>query len=177
VRKISNGVKGLNTLVSDMLAFTRDLSLRKQDVCLGDLVAATMELAAPSLLQHGIDAHLDDGLAAICVNVDAQLLERVLLNLILNAADAIGEKSAGKGKIAVRATKRGERIELTIEDNGPGIPADVIEHIFDPFFTTKHTGTGLGLAIVHRIVEAHGGTITAENRNPPERGARFKILI
>ena len=186
VQKISNGVKGLNSLVSDMLAFTRDFNLRKQEVCLGDLVAATMELALPTMTQHGVEAKVDAGMGAMAVSVDANLLQRVVLNLVLNAAEAVGGEGQGpqatghrkeKGKVEVRAVQAAGRVEIFVEDNGPGLPADVIEHVFDPFFTTKHTGTGLGLAIVHRIVEAHGGTITAENRKWPERGARFRIVI
>ena len=183
VRKISNGVKGLNSLVSDMLAFTRDLNLRKQDVCLGDLVTSTVDLARPSLAQHGIEAHIAPGMDTMAVSVDANLLQRVLLNLVLNAAEAIGEggrKSEirdAKGRIDVSARKRDGGVEIVVEDNGPGMPANVMEQVFDPFFTTKHTGTGLGLAIVHRIVEAHGGTITAENRKRPASGARFRIVI
>jgi signal transduction histidine kinase len=136
----------------------------------------------PALLAHGIDVRLDEGLDAIGVCVDANLLERVMLNLVLNAADAVGERKCGvrdaeceTGRIDVRAVKNGGRVEITIEDNGPGIPAELVEKIFDPFFTTKHTGTGLGLAIVHRVVEAHGGSIAAENR--PEGGAVFRFLM
>jgi signal transduction histidine kinase len=177
VRKIASGVKGLNGLVSDMLAFTRDLNLRKQDVCLGDLVSATVDLAAPALLQHNIDVRLDPSLEKTAVCVDAKLLERVLLNLILNAAEAIGDAKTKFGRIAISARPLSSKIEIIIEDNGPGIPADVIEHIFDPFFTTKHTGTGLGLAIVNRIVEGHGGTIAAENKTAPSHGAIFRIVV
>jgi signal transduction histidine kinase len=71
----------------------------------------------------------------------------------------------------------GERTEIVVEDDGPGMLPEQLEKMFDPFFTTKHTGTGLGLAIVHRIVEAHGGEIMAANRVAPERGARFRILL
>jgi two-component system, NtrC family, nitrogen regulation sensor histidine kinase NtrY len=102
----------------------------------------------------------------------------------LNGAEAIGGHAEGrsgnaelKGKIEIKAAKKGGGVEIVVEDDGPGLPADVIEHVFDPFFTTKHTGTGLGLAIVHRIVEAHGGTIVAENIKWPGRGARFRIVI
>jgi signal transduction histidine kinase len=101
----------------------------------------------------------------------------VLLNLVLNGAEAIGEAGISGGRLEIRAASRAGRTEVTIEDNGPGIPAELVEKIFDPFFTTKHTGTGLGLAIVHRIIEAHAGQISAENRKPPERGARFRIVL
>jgi signal transduction histidine kinase len=67
------------------------------------------------------------------------------------------------------------QLRLTVRDGGAGIPAGVLEKIFDPFFTTKDTGTGLGLAFVHRIVEAHDGTIIANN--PPGGGAQFEIRI
>ena len=177
VRKISNGVKGLNSLVSDMLAFTRDLQLVKREEDLAELVTETLELAAPSLLEADVLVRVHGSVEGRQVQADRRLLGRVLLNLVMNAAEAIGEATLQDGRIEIRADRRGEQLELTIEDNGPGIPRENLEKLFDPFFTTKHTGTGLGLAIVHRIVEAHGGQITAENRKSPERGARFRIVL
>ena len=128
--------------------------------------------------------------------VDRRLLVRVLLNLVLNAAEAIGARedvaggrTGGKGdpraasaempagRIEIRALAAGGRTEIIVEDDGPGIAPEHLEKLFDPFFTTKHTGTGLGLAIVHRIVEAHGGQITAANRPAPESGARFRMVL
>jgi len=176
VKKISTGVKGLNALVSDMLTFTRDLQLAKRDEELSEIVQGAVELAMPSLLERNIDVHAEDSVETR-VQVDARLLQRVLLNLILNAADAIGDAGVAAGKITLSATATNGRTELVIEDNGPGIPPEMLERIFDPFFTTKHTGTGLGLAIVHRIIEAHGGRITASNRTAPARGAIFKIVF
>jgi signal transduction histidine kinase len=177
VRKISSGVKGLNALVSDMLAFTRDLNLRKQEVCLGDLAAAVVELATPTLRQHNIHVRVAPELDALVICVDAKLLERVLLNLVLNAAEAIGERggTARQNRIEISARRGAGHIAILVADNGPGIPLEALDKIFDPFFTTKHTGTGLGLAIVNRIVEAHGGSITAQNR--PEGGAYFRIHL
>ncbi len=186
VKKISNGVKGLNSLVSDMLAFTRDLNLQRQEVSVADLVSETLELASPSLVQHGATARVGSEIATMTVRVDARLLGRVLLNLVMNAAEAIGERGGKKqgagsrkndGVIEIRGEMQGERTHLIVEDNGPGISEDSIERVFHPFFTTKHSGTGLGLAIVHRIVEAHGGTIIAENRTAPDTGARFRIVL
>jgi len=176
VRKISTGVKGLNALVSDMLTFTRDLQLTRHEEQLSEIIQSAVELAMPALLERNIDVVIADSIATT-VQVDARLLQRVLLNLILNAADAIGDAAITGGKIALSAATTNNRTELTIEDNGPGIPADMLERIFDPFFTTKHTGTGLGLAIVHRIIEAHGGRITASNRSAPDHGAIFRISL
>jgi signal transduction histidine kinase len=176
VKKISSGVKGLNALVSDMLTFTRDLQLAKREEELGEIVAGAVELAAPGLLERGIDVRVEASVEGRVVCVDGRLLGRVLLNLVLNAAEAIGEAGVKEGVLTIGAREADGRTELWIGDNGPGIPADLLERIFDPFFTTKHTGTGLGLAIVHRIVEAHGGRITAENR-VSDRGAVFRIVL
>jgi signal transduction histidine kinase len=176
VKKISTGVKGLNALVSDMLTFTRDLQLTKRVEHLADIVESAVELARPALLERGITVHIDSS-ANGTIHADPRLLQRVLLNLILNAADAIGDANIPSGAITLSAISSNSRTELIIEDNGPGIPADMLERIFDPFFTTKHTGTGLGLAIVHRIIEAHGGRITASNRPAPDHGAIFRISM
>jgi len=182
VRKISSGVKGLNTLVSDMLAFTRDLQLTKQEESLQEIVLGALELAAPALLEQDVTVRVHGSVEGKTVSLDRRLIGRVILNLILNAAEAIGEAGIHPGRIEIRATQitvknAPTRTELLIEDNGPGIPQVNLERIFDPFFTTKHTGTGLGLAIVHRIIEAHGGQITATNKPAPETGARFCIVL
>jgi signal transduction histidine kinase len=200
VQKISRGVKGLNSLVSDMLAFTQNIALSKCVEDLGPIVEGAVELAAPALLENHVTVRVDASVARAQVCADAKLLRQVLLNLLLNAAEAIGEKTpsasiqkpgtqaaavSGGDKVGGLITVRIEKprakgpktagMRLLVEDNGPGIPLDAIDHIFNPFFTTKHKGTGLGLAIVHRIVEAHGGTITAEN--PSAGGARFAITL
>lgn len=179
VKKISAGVKGLNELVCDMLAFTGNMNIHRREEDLGEIVGGAIELAMPTLLQHRIRVAAGDNVDGMMVQVDGRLLHRVILNLVLNAADAIGEAGLKEGKItiAVEGASDAGKVGITIEDNGPGIPEDVLERIFNPFFTTKHSGTGLGLAIVHRIIEAHGGRITAENRQSPDRGARFRIVL
>jgi signal transduction histidine kinase len=181
VRKISAGVKGLNALVCDMLAFTGNMQLNRREEDVVELIAAAVELARPTLLQYGI-AVVVAGLPALVANVDGRLVQRTLLNLVLNAADAIGEACIKGGQITIHAERGAGNADaggmvLTVDDTGPGIPEDVLERIFNPFFTTKHSGTGLGLAIVHRVIEAHGGQITAENRKAPDRGARFRIVL
>ena len=109
----------------------------------------------------------------------AQLLQ-VVLNLLVNARDAIQETEGSH--ITLRLARRSERrgsftAVLTVEDDGPGIPENVLPHIFDPFFTTKdvRTGTGVGLATVREIVGNHAGSVVAEDR--PEGGARFRVEL
>jgi signal transduction histidine kinase len=94
------------------------------------------------------------------------------MNLLTNAAQAIGEKG---GTISVAAHNQDARVLLTVVDDGPGIPKDVLPRIFDPFFTTKDVGegSGLGLSIVHGIIERHGGHIDVESE--PGQGTKFSI--
>jgi len=100
-------------------------------------------------------------------------LAQVVLNLLLNAADAID----GEGTIRLEVASDDEWVTLVVQDTGPGIPEDVLPHIFEPFVTTKPTGegTGLGLAVCHTLIERMGGTLTATN--PPEGGARFAVQL
>ena len=95
------------------------------------------------------------------INVDIRKMEAVFTNLFINAVQAINEN----GSITVRILDNGQNVMIAVEDSGPGIPEDALPKIFDPLFTTKQTGTGLGLSICKRIVEQHGGSITAKN-NP-----------
>jgi signal transduction histidine kinase len=99
-------------------------------------------------------------------------LQEVLLNLILNACQAMGEKG---GRISLSARPNGSQVLLIVEDNGPGIPAAAQRKVFDPFYTTKSAGTGLGLFVTQRIVKAHGGDIRLESQEG--RGTRFTITL
>jgi signal transduction histidine kinase len=100
-------------------------------------------------------------------------LEQVLLNLIVNAAQALAEE----GTIRVRTAARGEEVVIAVADDGCGIAAELLDRIFDPFFTTKPAGegTGLGLSISHEIVRRHGGRI--EVRSQPGRGSEFLVML
>jgi signal transduction histidine kinase len=99
-------------------------------------------------------------------------LQEVLLNLILNACQAMGEKG---GKIALTASASGAFVTLKVADNGPGIPAGKLKKVFDPFYTTKATGTGLGLFVTQRIIKSHGGSIDLESTEG--KGTCFTIQL
>jgi signal transduction histidine kinase len=106
---------------------------------------------------------------------DAILLQQVIMNLLLNAADAMAQIEPEQRQIVVRTERVDHFAELSVSDSGPGISPDKIERVFDRFFTTKKSGMGLGLSIARSIVEAHGGKISVENRR--EGGAIFRIRL
>jgi signal transduction histidine kinase len=101
-------------------------------------------------------------------------IDQVLMNLVTNAAQALGERG---GTIHVSALVRGSEVVVTVEDDGPGIPPEVLPRIFDPFFTTKDVGegSGLGLSIVHGIVERHGGRIDVDS--VVGKGTTFRMVF
>jgi nitrogen fixation/metabolism regulation signal transduction histidine kinase len=106
--------------------------------------------------------------------IDRQMLRRVVINLVRNAAQALaGEKRSGR--VIVRLGRQGESWALDVEDDGPGIPAELRQAIFDPYVTTKTDGTGLGLAIVKKIVVEHQGSIAADQSSLG--GARLRLLL
>ena len=175
VKKISGGVKRLEALVSQVLAFSRDIIANPVATDLAQAVGRAVELASPKLDANHVTWAIE-GPAEMPVTVDAFLLEQALLNLLLNAAEAMHERGGAIRVFYARGDDVGARqLRIVVKHTGPGIPATVLDKIFDPFFTTKDTGTGLGLAIVHRIVEAHEGTIMATN--PAGGGAQFEIRI
>lgn len=175
VKKISGGVKRLEALVSQVLHFTREIRASAVEIDLGDVVEQSIELASQQLLSRGVTCAAN-GPRPMTVKADPLLIGQAVLNLVLNAAEAID----GGGAITVsfgppQTDTDARQFCLTVRDTGPGIPPLVLDRIFNPFFTTKESGTGLGLAIVHRVVEAHEGTISANN--PEGGGARFDIRI
>jgi nitrogen fixation/metabolism regulation signal transduction histidine kinase len=109
------------------------------------------------------------------VAVDRQMLRRVLLNLIQNAADALADAKTEAPKVKVSLRRDGDFFVIDVEDNGPGIPNEMRDVIFDPYVTTKHTGTGLGLAIVKKIAIEHGGSVTADAG--ALGGARLRLTL
>jgi signal transduction histidine kinase len=101
------------------------------------------------------------------VRADPRLISRVLANLLGNSVEALAGKP---GKIRLAAAERDGRVEIRVSDEGPGVPPEALPKLFEPYFSQKSGGTGLGLAIARRIVEEHGGTISAEN--DPRGGLR-----
>ena len=175
VRKISGGVKHLESLVSQVLQFTREINVNPRKSDLSAIVSQAIEFASKAMEDRGVSCKLI-GAHPAAVNVDPLLMGQAILNLLLNAAEAC--ETGGTVTIrfqSVDVSTDVKQFRISVRDTGPGIPASILDRIFNPFFTTKDQGTGLGLAIVHRIVEAHDGTIVA--RNAEGGGAEFEIRV
>jgi len=143
--------------VRDLLRFSRREELRLDTVDLGALVRATAADFRARFAAAGIAAEVDtrDGVVA---RVDREKLRQVLVNLVENAVDALGNGAAEK-RLRLGAVASDGSAVLRVTDNGSGIPADALVRIFEPFVSLKPSGTGLGLAIAKRTIDAHGGSI------------------
>ncbi|MGE5245876.1 MAG: sensor histidine kinase [Betaproteobacteria bacterium] len=151
-----------------MLLQKRAPDMRPVDVA--SLIDAVVGLARPLALSRHIDLTVELGPGSLWSCGDAVQIQQVLLNLMLNAIDAVSSQPPhARHAIAVRGASCGSTAEVSVSDSGRGIPADALAQVFDPFFTTKPSGMGMGLAICRTIVEAHGGRI--EVRNNPSGGA------
>ena len=168
VHKVSSGLSALEATVTDLLGFASDREPQWRNVPIGELVAEVIDSLAPQLAAQEIHWRMEIPQSTHLV-ADRDQLRRAILNLVLNALDAM---PAG-GELVITSWHGQDGFELEVADSGEGIPASRIDRIFEPFFTTKREGTGLGLAIVQRIAEVHGGTIAVANC--PEGGAAFTL--
>ena len=166
-------------LVRRMLTFARQDEMRPENLDLNQLVRETLDFLRrniPRMIQ--LEAHLSPEIPAVFG--DRLQLEQIIINLVVNARDAIAEGSPGRITVCTRPEKRPEGTEvvvLEVSDTGQGIPASIRDRIFDPFFTTKEPGkgTGLGLSTVYGIVQRHGGSVTCDSA--PGKGTTFRITF
>lgn len=154
--KLHRAIDRISHQVDDVLEYGRATQLKLQTVDIVSLINGVLE---DNNFSNDIKINVEN--AQVKMNVDPTKMEAVFANLLINAAQAIGEK----GTINVRIMDDGANVIIAVQDSGPGIPENHLGKIFEPLFTTKQTGTGLGLSICKKIVEQHGGSITAKN-NP-----------
>ena len=122
---------------------------------------------------HTAGLHYGHSVVESCVvDGDPVLLQQVLVNLVMNAADAMAETTQSRRHVTIAASVLTADVDVSVRDTGPGVPAEILESLFTPFVTTKARGLGIGLTIVRSIVDAHSGTIAA--RNNPEGARRLR---
>lgn len=154
-------VDRMNRVVGQLLEFSRPVDIALAPVAVRPLLERSLAAVRPRLEEKQVAVDLTAAETLPKVPMDADRVQQVIINLLLNAAEAI---PAAGGRVTVTADTGGsDWMHIAVSDNGRGIPPDQLPHVFDPYFTTKSTGTGLGLAIVHNIAEAHGGGIDARS--------------
>src|SRR4051794_22874419 len=167
--RIGGEVLRANKTIQDLLDLARNRPPRRLPTGLRQLVeSATANALLPSMVRVTVAAVPDD----LAIHVDPDQIQQVLVNLFMNAAQAMPE--GGRIEVAAEALPSTAAASIRVHDDGPGIPAEVRHRIFEALFTTKAKGSGLGLALCRRIVEAHGGTIQLA---PSHSGAAFVLVL
>ncbi len=168
-------VDRLNRVITQLLDFARPLSIEKKRTSLHNLINHTLKMIERQAREKNIG--LEKVIPADIgeVKVDPDRISQVLLNLYLNAIEAMGERGGILSVALSRETDPFPAVKIAISDTGVGIKKEDLEHIFDPYFTTKSSGTGLGLAIVHKIVEAHRGEIRVQS--DPGQATTFSLYF
>ena len=170
IEKVIGEVRRLNRVISEFLEFARPAQPQPQPTALAPLVADAAFLLAPEMEKAGIqyEMHVAPDLEAY---IDGAKMERVLINLMKNAAQAMRDG----GHLAVRATAEGGEVIVEVADDGPGMSEEVQARLFEPFFTTKEKGSGLGMAVVGLIVEENRGQIEIDSRQGEGTVCRLRL--
>jgi C4-dicarboxylate-specific signal transduction histidine kinase len=168
-RRASDVVRGIRGMV-------KKEQLAQHSVDLNEIVTDALRMVSADAVLHScqLETSFDRNLRA--VGGDPVQLQQVLLNLVINAFDAMRGTPVSQRKVVIATESNGDgTVRASVRDYGPGISEDMRERVFEPFFSTKNEGLGMGLAIVRSIVESHGGTISTENADGG--GARFEIVL
>ncbi len=162
-------------VIDRMRAMLKRRELQWQDLDLNQVAEEVASLVRPDAAARGVKLTLDLAPFTLPVRGDRVQLQQVLLNLLLNAMDAMNGSPAPERPVAVRAQVMDGQCEVAVSDAGHGISSQNLNRLFEPFFTTKPSGMGMGLAISQTIIQAYGGRIVAENN--VDGGATFRVLL
>jgi two-component system sensor kinase FixL len=180
IREILQDIVDEDKRASEVIRRLRALFMkddpRLQPLDLNELVRETLALARSDLARREITVSHALAPGVCIVDGDRVQLQQVLLNLIINAGDAMAAVAPVQRRLSVSTTVASNGgVRVAISDSGPGIHADAIDRIFESFYTTKKQGLGFGLSISRSIIEQHGGRIEAENN--PQGGATFNVIL
>lgn len=167
---VQSEIGRLERLLTDFLELARPRAPLREPVNLARVVGDVLDLEAEALASHQIEVtrELDGDCYAIG---DVEKLKQVVLNLVVNALDAMPDRGTLRARVGYDAGS----VQIEIADTGPGVDPTILAEIFDPFFTTKAAGTGLGLAIVRKIVDQHGGRVVVDTRKG--EGTTVKVIL
>jgi signal transduction histidine kinase len=172
---ISSEILRLDRVVKTFLDFTKPVELHATDTNLKGLVQEIADLAAPQAAGSGIELSIRQSEEPTTVTVDSDLIKQAILNIVVNAIEAMSQNGDGTGHLRIESNVRGDTAEIRVADTGPGIPPELREKIYNLYFTTKTHGSGIGLAMTFQIVQLHDGTI--EVASEPGKGTIFTIRL
>ncbi len=166
--RIQSEISRINRIIGELLGFSRPSSAEAQDIHIHNVIRDTTSMLKPQPIFDGIQIDLALNAPNDMVRANPGQLQQVLVNIMMNAADALSENEAEnmfEKSLIIESENKNHRIEIRLIDNGPGMSAEVLPRILDPFYTTKDPGkgTGLGLSVSYRIVEGMDGTISVES--------------
>ena len=144
-------------------------------VSVAEVLDQVVQLVSKECDRAGIELVRQDGAGVLEVRGDRDLLKQAVMNLLVNAREAVLARSDGPRRISMGARRESDRLVVWVRDSGTGIPEEEAGRLFDLFYSSKRGGTGLGLPIAQRIVEAHGGRL--EWKNGDRGGAEFSMLL
>jgi two-component system sensor histidine kinase FlrB len=171
VDRLMVGLRHLDHMVNDMLVFARGGAGGDEAVSVQELLEQVRQSLLPQFQEYKARWTVTSESNDMLIRGQREVLVSVLTNLATNALNACGQQA----HLHWFYTSRGNYVELSIQDNGPGVPKPIAEQIFEPFFTTRSNGTGLGLAVVRAVIDAHGGSIMLDDGF--QDGARFMLRL
>jgi C4-dicarboxylate-specific signal transduction histidine kinase len=170
----SEGIKATQ-IIDRNRAMLRSRQLDKKPIDLHAVISESLALVGHEMKARRIEATVQQSSNPCVISGDQVLLQQVLVNLLINAMDAMAETPPARRRLIIRTEVRAEDVVVSVCDTGTGLEERVKDTLFTPFVTTKAHGLGIGLTIARRIVDAHGGSIDAENN--PEGGATFTVTL
>jgi signal transduction histidine kinase len=173
VRAIHREVDRLTAITEEYLTFARLPKPKLAPEAINPLVGALAAFVRGDLAAKKVELKVDLAPGDPIAIIDAAQLRQCLINLVRNASEALGAKESGTVTLRTRAA--GDRIVIDVEDDGVGIPPDVLPRLFDPFFSTKEGGSGLGLALTQQIVKDHGGDLAVQST--VGKGTTFTVSV
>jgi signal transduction histidine kinase len=171
IETISREILRLDRVVKTFLDFTRPVDLKMRDIEMVSLARDVVSLVGPSAERQNVLIELDAEPAEISLHGDRDLLQQAVLNVVVNAVEAM----KNGGRLGIRIRRESGECCVTISDDGPGIPPEIHEKIFNLYFSTKGKGSGIGLAMTYRVIQLHNGTV--DFTSEPGKGASFRLRL
>lgn len=171
LRTVRQEASRLREILDDFLKYAGNLTLEREVLDLNTLVEEVSDFFAPQAAAGKVRLRFVPSATPLRASVDSKLIKQALLNLMLNATQAM----SGGGELMLGVERQDKNVVLSVTDTGPGIPPDDVKRIFEAYYTTKKGGTGLGLPMTRRIVEEHSGSVQVQSE--VGQGTRFRLVL